>query len=160
MLKLRMTKMLVLVGMLLIGGSWATLSASDGIRPLETILSDLERHIAELTLNIEKMSERMELLRETPPTDDPVIQELRVLDLKGWELHDEQWRLQLKHLKYAEEVLRAFHTSSGDKSQLSAQWRDHEREYESALDTYRNKRHAIERERLQKEGKMIERYLR
>ena len=160
MVNLPKTKMLVLVGMLVLAGSWSSLAASDSIRPLKTILLDLEKHIAELTLNIEKISERIALLRETPPTEDPIIQGLRQLDVKGWELHEEQWQLQLEHLKFAEEILTKFHAGSGDKAELLTKWIDHEREYESALAAYRDKRHAIEGERLQKEGQMIERYLR
>ena len=161
MVNLRKTKMFVLVGLLMVfAGNWPSWAASDSIRPLETILLDLEKHIAELTLNIEKISERIALLRETPPTKDPIIQKLRELDVKGWELHEEQWRLQLAHLKFAEDILKQFHSGSGDKAQLLTKWIDHEREYEGSLAAYRDKRHAIEGERLQKEGQMIERYLR
>ncbi len=109
---------------------------------------------------MEDVAERIEVLRSIPPIDDPVIQELRKLDLEGWELHEEQWRLQLKHLRFAEDLLKKFHEGSKDKAELLKIWVDHEREYESALAAYRDKRHAIEGARLRKEGKMIERYLR
>jgi hypothetical protein len=151
---------LVVGVVLFIGGSWPPLAASESIRPLNLILLDLDKHIGELTINLEDVAERIEVLRAMPSIDDPIIQELRKLDLKGWELHEEQWRLQLKHLKFAEDLLKKFHTGSGDKSELLKTWIDHEREYETTLEAYRNKRHAIEGARLQKEGKMIERYLR
>ena len=160
MVNLPKTKMLVLVGLLVFFGSWSSWAASDSIRPLKTILLDLEKHIAELTLNIERVSERIALLHEAPPTEDPIIQNLRQLDLKGWELHEEQWRLQLEHLKFAEKILKEFHSGSGDKAKLLIKWIDHERDYESALAAYRDKRHTIETKRLLKEGQMIERYLR
>ena len=153
-------KILVVACVLLIGGSVAPLAASDSIRPLNMILLDLEKHIGELTINLEDVAERIELLRGTPPTDDPIIQELRKLDLEGWELHEEQWRLQLEHLRFTKDLLKKIHEGSGDKAELLKTWIDHEREYESTLEAYRDKRHAIEGARLQKEGKMIERYLR
>lgn len=160
MSKLRMMMNLVVGIALFIGGSWVTLAASETIRPLNLILLDLDKHIGELTMNIEDVAERIEVLRAMPPIDDPIIQELRKLDLKGWELHEEQWRFQLNHLKYTEDLLKKFDTGSGDKAELLRIWIDHEREYETALETYRDKRHAIEGARLQKEGQMIERYLR
>jgi len=160
MSKLRMMMNLVVGVVLFIGGSWPLLVASETIRPLNLILLDLDKHIGELTINLEDVAERIEVLRAMPPIDDLIIQELRKLDLKGWELHEEQWRLQLKHLKFAEDLLQKFHNGSGGKSELLKIWIDNEREYETALEAYRDKRHAIEGARLQKEGKMIERYLR
>lgn len=145
---------------LIIGGSLPGLAMSETIRPLNLILQDLDKHIGELTINIEEVTERIEVLRSIPPIDDPLIQELRKLDLEGWELHEEQWRLQLRHLKFTEDLLKKFHKGSGDKAELLNIWIDHEQEYESTLAAYRDKRHAIEGARLQKEGKMIERYLR
>lgn len=158
--KLRVLSTVVLVCTLVIGGSWTALAAAESIRPLNLILLDLEKHIGELTINIEDVAERIEVLRATPPINDPIIQELRNLDLEGWELHEEQWRLQLKHLRFTENLLKQLHETKGDKADLLKTWIDHEREYETALEAYRDKRHVIEGARLQKEGKMIERYLR
>lgn len=157
--------MRLFVGFVLIfGGIWGGISpgfaASENIRPLNLILQDLDKHIGELTINIEEVAERIEVLRSIPPIEDPIIQELRRLDLNGWELHEEQWRLQLRHLRFTEDLLKKIHSGSGDQAELLKIWIDHEREYESALAAYRDKRHAIEGARLQKEGKMIERYLR
>lgn len=151
----------LVVGLLLfVGGSWVPLAAAETIRPLNLILLDLDKHIGELTINIEDVAERIEVLRSMPPSDDPIIQELRKLDLKGWELHEEQWRFQLQHLKFTEDVLKKIDAGSGEKAEMLKVWIDHEREYEAALEAYRDKRHAIEGARLQKEGQMIERYLR
>ena len=160
MRKPHMMRIMVLGVMLVIGGSWVPWASSESMRPLNLILLDLEKHIGELTINIEDVAERIEVLRAMPPADDPIIQELRKLDIAGWELHEEQWRLQLTHLKFAEDLLKQFHKGTGDKAELLKTWIDHERKYETALETYRDKRHAIEGDRLQKEGKMIERYFR
>jgi len=156
----RVMRIMVLGVALILGGNWLPLAASETIRPLNLILLDLEKHIGELTINIEEVAERIEVLREMPPIDDPIIQELRKLDLEGWELHEEQWRLQLQHLKFTEDLLKKFHGGSGEKAEFLKVWIDHERQYETALEAYRGKRHAIEGARLQKEGLMIERYLR
>ena len=158
--KLQMSKIMILACAIVIAGGWTPLAASDSIRPLKMILLDLDKHIGELTINIEEVAERIEVLRGTEPIDDPIIQELRTLDLEGWELHEEQWQLQLKHLQFAEKLLKQFDQETGNKEKLLKTWIDHERDYETALEAYRDKRHAIEGARLQKEGKMIERYLR
>ena len=158
--KIRLMRSVVLGVLLIMGISLAPLAASESIRPLNLILKDLDKHIGELTVNIEDVAERIEVLRAIPPVDDPIIRELRKLDLEGWELHEEQWRLQLKHLKFAEDLLKKFHEGPADKDQLLKIWIEHEREYESALEVFRDKRHAIEGTRLQKEGQMIERYFR
>lgn len=154
-----MTRLVVGV-LLFMGACWPAVAVSETIRPLNLILEDLKKHIGELTINIEDVAERIEVLRSIPPIDDPIIQELRRLDLEGWELHEEQWRLQLGHLRFTENLLKQLHTGAGEKAELLNVWIDHEREYESTLAAYRDKRHAIEGARLQKEGKMIERYLR
>ena len=132
MSKFRMMMNLVVGLLLFIGGSWVPLAASETIRPLNLILLDLDKHIGELTINVEEVAERIEVLRAMPPSEDPVIQELRKLDLEGWELHEEQWRLQLQHLKFTEDLLKKFREGSGEKAELLKIWIDQEREYETA----------------------------
>jgi predicted nucleic acid-binding Zn-ribbon protein len=123
------------------------------------IISDLERHITELQSNISKIAYRMVHLEEAPKTNDPLIQQLRDLDFKGWTLHEEQWKLQLTHLRFAEELLREVQKTGQGASHLFKKWGEQRQQYENNLETYRHQRHAIEEQRLQIEGKMIGRYL-
>lgn len=149
---------LVFLTLTLIGieTKWAI---AEEIRPLQSIIADLERQIGELTLNIEKIKKRIEFLQTLPPSNDSVIQELRDLDLKGWKLHLEQWNLQLEHLQFAETMLQQVQASPEDHSKLKLTWGPRESQYRENLEAYRNQRDKIEEQRLITEGKMIERYL-
>ena len=79
-----------------------SLAAAEDMHPLPSIISDIERHIAELTINTEKISDRIKILHEVPDSKDPLIQEVRNLDIRGWEIHQEQWNLQLDQLRLTE----------------------------------------------------------
>jgi len=158
MIRLPKPTVLAVIMTLTLGGGSMSLASSD-IRPLEMIISDLERHIAELQLNISMIENRMLHLRETPKTNDSLIQQLRDLDFKGWTLHEEQWKLQLTHLRFADELLKEVQKTGHGESQLFKKWRGHRQQYENDLEDYRHQRHAIEEQRLQIEGNMIGRYL-
>ena len=140
-----------------VGVSSLSLGASD-IRPLPMIIADLERHIAELQLNISKVENRMTHLQGASPSTDPLIQQLQALDIQGWTLHEEQWKYQLQHLRRAEEFLRSVSEEGEGKPALLKRWEKHRQQYEDHLKAYRNQRHRIEEERLRVEGKMIGRY--
>ena len=157
MTQLPNTTVFALVMTLTLGGVGSSLAASD-MRPLPMIISDLERHIVELQLNISKIENRLGHLQDAPTTNDPLIQQLRDLDLKGWTLHEEQWKYQLKHLQFAEELLKDVTKTGQGRSQLLNKWEAHRQQYEADLEAYRHQRHAIEEQRLLVEGKMIGRY--
>lgn len=132
---------------------------AEEIRPLQSIFSDVEKHIGELTINLGEIRKRIEFLENLPVTHDPVIQELRALDLQGWTLHLEQWELQLEHLRFAETMLRKVQGVPGEPDELKAAWRIHEGQYRTSLEAYRRQRDTIEERRLITEGHMFERYL-
>ncbi len=132
---------------------------AEEIRPLQSILGDVERHIGELTINLDGIKKRIDFLHKLPATNDPVIQDLRTLDLQGWSLHLDQWKLQLEHLRYVEAMLRQVQGIPGDHHELKAAWRLHENQYLSSLESYRRQRDTIEERRLIAEGHMFERYL-
>lgn len=155
----KMSNVFLIVLMLtLMGGIEAKWVAAEEIRPLNLILEDLETHIGELTINIEKIKKRIDFLKSIPSSNDSLIQELRELDLKGWKLHLEQWNVQLKHLQFAEDILEHLQSSPGKRTELKSQWLPHERQYRENLEDYRRQRDQIEEQRLITEGKMFERY--
>ena len=141
----------------MIGTSWA---ASDSMHPLPSILTDIERHIAELTINIEKISDRIKFLREAPDSNDPLIQEIRNLDLRGWELHQKQWNLQLDQLRLTEELLRRVHAHPEEKSDALQTWLGKIKAFKEAMNEYRQQRAGVEVLRIETEVKLIEQYLR
>jgi hypothetical protein len=135
------------------------LAAAEEIHPLPSMIADIEHHIAELTINIEKISDRMKFLREAPDSKDPLIQEVRNLDLRGWELHQEQWKLQLDQLRVTEALLRRVHAHPEEKSGALPTWRNQIKEFKAEMNEYRQQRAGIEVLRIETEVKLIEQYL-
>ena len=154
---IRLAVVMSLLAMVLLGGP-ATFAEEEGAWPIDEMLMNLKHHIEELSGNIEKISHRKDFLGEAPKTKDPIMKELRKLDLQGWELHEDQWELQHEHLLFVEDLLKKAKATPASKPQLLEQWRSHEQAYEKSLETYRQQRHVIEEERIQTEGKLVERY--
>lgn len=155
----KILKMLLVVFTMILTGMGTGSAVAEEIRPLQSIFSDVERHIGELTINLDDIRKRIDFLHNLPVTHDPVIQELRALDLQGWTLHLEQWELQLEHLRFAETMLRKVQGLPGELQELKAAWRLHEGQYRTSLEVYRRQRDTIEERRLITEGHMFERYL-
>jgi len=145
---------------LTMGITGTSLATSEEIHPLPSIITDIEHHIAELTINIEKISDRMKLLREVPASKDPLIQEVKNLDFRGWELHQEQWKLQLDGLRFTEGLLRKVHNHPEEKPEALQAWLARLKEFKAAMNQYRQQRAGIEVLRIETEAKLIEQYLR
>ena len=155
-----LTKTFVLILSLTLGIIGTTWAASDNAHPLPSMIADIERHIAELTINIEKISDRMKFLREAPASKDPLIQEVRNLDQRGWALHQEQWKLQLDQLRVTEGLLRKVHDHPEEKSGALQAWLSQIKEFKTAMNEYRQQRAGVEVLRIETEVKLIEQYLR
>jgi hypothetical protein len=156
----RMTNVFALLLTLTIGIMGTSLVAAEEMHPLPSIIMDIERHIAELRINIEKISDRMKFLREIPESKDPLIQEVRNLDLRGWELHQEQWKLQLDGLQFTEQLLRKIQDHPEKKPEALQTWLGRLEEFKKAMNDYQQQRAGIEVLRIETEGKLIEQYLR
>lgn len=156
----RMTNIFAVVLTLTMGIIGTALAANEEKHPLPFIIMDIERHIAELTINLEKISDRMKFLREVPDSKDPLIQEVRNLDLRGWELHQEQWKLQLDGLRFTEGLLRKIQDHPEEKPEALQTWLGRLEEFKKAMNDYQQQRAGIEVLRIETEGKLIEQYLR
>ncbi|MCA9454653.1 MAG: hypothetical protein H6750_06195 [Nitrospiraceae bacterium] len=155
-----MTHIFAMVLTLTMGIMGNSMAANEEMHPLPFIITDIERHIAELTINIEKVSDRMKFLREVPDSNDPLIQEVRNLDLRGWELHQEQWKLQLDGLRFTEGLLRKVQDHPEKKPEALQAWLSRLQEFKEAMNDYRQQRAGIEVLRIETESKLIEQYLR
>lgn len=124
------------------------------------LLGQLDQHLAQLTANINGITKRLEDLRQTPDSSDPVVRELRALDLMGWELHREQWLAQRDHLQFARQQLQRVNTIPGERPALLDQWARHELAFVPAMEEFRQQRQTLERQRLRVESQLIERALR
>ncbi|MDT3776755.1 hypothetical protein PJI16_04175 [Nitrospira sp. MA-1] len=155
-----MTNIFALVLTFTMGIIGTSMAANEEIHPLPAILSDIERQIAELTINIKKISDRIQFLHEVPDSKDPLIQEVRSLDLRGWELHQEQWKVQRDGLKFTEEILRKVQDHPEEKPEALQAWLDRLKEFKERMNDYRQQRAGIEVLRIETEVKLIEQYLR
>ncbi len=132
----------------------------DAPHPADLVVSMLDRHLQELGANLGALDKQMDRFKSLPDTPDPTIREIRALDLAGWELHREQWKLQQEHFRFAKAQLERIQAHPDEKSAALAEWRKHEETFESALDGFRKQRHELERKRLAVEAQIVERYLR
>jgi hypothetical protein len=120
----------------------------------------LNRGLVQLDININGLNKRIAELEKLPDTADPILQELRALDLSGWQLHRQQWTLQRDHLKFARDQVQRAHDNPTERPQLLQQWTVHEQQYERALDDLRQQRFALEQKRFQVEAQLVERSFR
>ncbi len=140
-----------------VGNTAAKLQPAEFADP---VLGMLNRGIVSLTVNIERAGKRMEELKQFPDTQDPLIQELRAMDLLALELHQRQWILQRHHLQFAKAQILAVKHNPTEKIRLLEEWTAHERQYEQDLETFRQKRLDLEHKRLKAEEQLIEASLR
>lgn len=155
-----MSKVFVFVLTLTMGSIGTSLPAAAEVHPLPDILTDIERHIGELSINIEGIADRIEFLRKAPTSKDPLLQEVLNLDIRGWEVHQEQWKLQLEHLRFAEGLLRKVHDHPEEKSEALKAWQSHIKEFKTAMHEFRQQRAGIEVLRIETGSELLEQYLR
>lgn len=146
--------------LLLAGWGCATIGAPpEPVHQTDVVMTMLERHLGQLDANIDRLEQQVAALQRVPDTEDPVLREIRALDLKGWHLHQAQWKVQREHFRFALEEIREVKARPDRKAQLLDQWTRHEQDYERALDELRQQRHQLEQRRHQAEAQIVERYL-
>lgn len=149
----------ILAGFVVSGCAGAGGVMTDGLRTEDPLLGMLDKGILQITANLDRSTKWVSGMKRIPQTTDPIMRELRALDLSTWELHQQQWQLQRDHLRFAKEHLLRARALPGEKAHLMTQWTQHEQAYESALEDLRQQRHALERQRFQVEARLVERSL-
>jgi len=119
----------------------------------------LSMRISQLTVNLNGLSKRMSEAPPMPTESDATLQELRALDLSGWQLHQKQWDLQRGHLVFARDLLEKAQKNPGDRSQLLNTWRQRQQEYQAALEEIHQQRQQLEQQHLEAEARLIEQRL-
>lgn len=119
----------------------------------------LSKRITQLTVNLNGLSKRMSEAPPMPAESDATLQELRELDLSGWQLHQKQWGLQRDHLVFARDQVEKAKQNPGDRSQLLNTWRQRQQEYQAALEEIYQQRQQLEQKHLEAEVQLIERRL-
>jgi len=125
---------------------------------VDPVFNMLHRGILDLEENVEELNGRIAELQQLPPVPDPTVQELRALDLSGWQLHQQQWMVQRERLFFAVHQIEQAQAHPSQRADLWAQWTDRQQQFLTALENLRAQRHALERKRLDLESQLLERY--
>jgi hypothetical protein len=160
---MRVQKLWVILGCMvtlgLVGCEGSKQTIRDSGSREEPVTSLLSKGIAQLDMNINALSKRMDDVQKASTRTDPALQELQALDLSGWQLHSQQWILQRNHLILARDLIQQTARSGSEKGQLLQRWHAHRQEYARALEELRQQRQELERKHLEVEGRLIERRL-
>ena len=160
---MRVHKLWVIVGCMVTLGLVGCEGPKQTIRdpsPLEDpVISLLSKGIAQLDMNINALSKRMDDVQKASVRTDATLQELQALDLSGWQLHRQQWVLQRNHLVLARDLIQQTATNGSEKGQMLDRWHKHRQDYVQALEELRQQRQELERMHLEVEGRLIERRL-
>jgi hypothetical protein len=125
---------------------------------VDPVLDMLHRGILDLEENVAELNERIAELQQLPPVPDATVQELRALDLSGWQLHQRQWLVQRERLFFAVHQIQRAQADSSNRPGLWTEWTGRQQEFLNALEDLRAQRHALERKRLAVESELLERY--
>jgi hypothetical protein len=133
--------------------------SSDAGHPSDMVSGMINLHLSQLNTGIDGLDRQIAQLQRMPETTDPVVRELRALDLAGWQLHQQQWKFQRDHLRFALDQLQQAKAQPDEKPRILDRWVKQEQTYETAVNDFRQQRHALERKRLELEGELVRRHL-
>lgn len=125
---------------------------------VDPVVEMVHRGILELNGNIDELNSHIAELQKMPAVSDPRVQELRALDLSGWQLHQQQWLLQREHLMFAVNQIQRVRANPHEKPAILTQWTARQQQFATALDDLRAQRLTLERKRLEVESQVLERY--
>lgn len=149
---------LVLMGFLTVLGC-THLAARDTVAPSQDpVIARLDQGITELNENLVHLHRHIADLNNTPIPDDPLIEQLRALDLSAWRVHEQQWQRQLEHLKFTSDHIHQAQANPSTKAQLREEWTREQHDYTSSLQRLRDARHELERQRFLIESQLVQRY--
>jgi len=149
---------LIGLGFLVALGCSGPTVAPEGQPSVDPVVEMLHRGILELNGNIDELDQHITELQTMPAVSDPRIQELRALDLLGWQLHQQQWLLQREHLMFALNQIQRVRAKPHEKLGIRTQWTTRQQQFVTVLDDLRAQRLTMERKRLEVESDILERY--
>lgn len=150
--------MLFGIGLWILGGCADTTVMNHEGRAVDPMMDMLHRGILDLDENVRELNGRIAELQQMPPVQDPLVHELRALDLSGWQLHQQQWVMQRERLLFALHQIQRARTHPTERSDLWAQWTTRQEQFVTALEDLRAQRHTLEKKRLTVESQLLERY--
>ena len=140
-----------------IGCSGAT-GGKEGLGSPDPVLEMVHQGLVELNGNIDELTRHIAELEQMPPVSDPRLQELHALDLAGWQLHLQQWKLQREHLMFSEHEIQRVRADPRDKHTIRTQWVTRQQQFVTALNDLQGQRQILERKRLEVESQVLEHY--
>ena len=149
---------LVLTGFLTVLGC-THLAARDTVAPSQDpVIARLDQGITELNENLAHLHRHIVDLSNTPIPDDPLIEQLRALDLSAWRVHEQQWQRQVEHLKFTSDHIHQAQANPSAKLHLRDEWIHEQHDYTSSLQRLRDARYELERQRFLIESQLVQRY--
>src|SRR5690242_1887988 len=88
----------------------------------DPMIARLGQGIEDLKENLVRLRRHVEELSRMPPSGDQTLEELRALDMAGWQLHEQQWQAQLAHLTFALDRIRQAEATPSLKERLRQEW--------------------------------------
>lgn len=149
---------LIGLGLLVAMGCSGPTIATEGPGPADPVVEMLHRGILELSGNIDELNRHIMELQQMPAVSDPRVQELRALDLSGWQLHQQQWLLQREHLMFTVNQMQRVRVNPQEKLEIRTQWTTRQQQFATVLDDLRTQRLTLERKRLEVESQVLEWY--
>lgn len=146
------------LGILVLAGCAGAPAIQEKGHAVDPVMDMLHRGILDLEENVEEFNERIAELQQLPPVPDLTIQELRALDLSGWQLHQQQWLIQRERLFFAVHQIEQAQVHPSQRPDLWVQWTERQQQFLTALEDLRAQRHALERKRIAVESQLLQRY--
>ena len=150
----------ILIGLALLTALGCGGASAQRIQPssADPVVEMLHQGILELTANIDELNRHIAELQQIPPASDPRVQELRALDLSGWQLHLQQWILQREHLRFSVNQIQRVQADPREKPVIWNQWTNRQQQFVRVLDDLRAQRQILERKRLEIESQVLGQY--
>jgi hypothetical protein len=149
---------LIGLGMLAAMGCSGPTVEREAPRSVDPVVEMLHRGILELDGNIDELNHHIAELQQMQPVSDPRVQELRALDLSGWQLHLQQWILQREHLIFSRDQIQRVRANPREKLAIWTQWTKRQQQFVKAMDDLRAQRQTLERKRLEVESEVLGQY--
>ena len=149
---------LIGLGLLAAMGCGGPTVEREGGRSGDLVVEMLHQGILELDGNIDELHRHIAELQQMPPVSDPRVQELRALDLSGWQLHLQQWILQREHLKLSVNQIQQVKANPREKPAIGTQWTNRQQQFVKSIDDLRTQRQTLERKRFEVESQVLGQY--
>ena len=122
----------------------------------DPVVATQERHIHMLNFQIAEVTERIASVKDHGVNPDPVSEEIRKTVLAAEETFLEQRKLLLDHCELAKKLLLEAKANPDRKTEIQAQWAQHQEQLLSTLEEIGQKEDDLKRKRLGLELQLVQ----